>query len=119
MATRIVSVEQQYRSLLDGDGLTFSPTSPTPTSGFMVSLAGSERTFPVSRFTANELSEYVRDYAYRAAEESLFYGAWIDGGLVYLDLSVNVQDRSQAIALGRLESQLAIFDVANSEVISL
>ncbi len=69
MTTQVISVEQQYRALLDGDGLAFSPTRPAPNGGFMVSLAGSERTFPVSRFAAEDLSGCIRDYAHRVTEE--------------------------------------------------
>ncbi|WP_382465697.1 hypothetical protein ACFIN9_24580 [Streptomyces noursei] len=112
-------IEDQYRAIVDGDGLTYSPVRPTPVGGYMVSLAGSERTIPLERFTSGDFADYMSDYEFRVMNEGHFYGAWVDAGLVYLDLSVNVADRAEAEAMGRLESQLAIFDVANGYVISL
>ncbi|MEV6551718.1 hypothetical protein AB0M57_23810 [Streptomyces sp. NPDC051597] len=110
---------EQYRAIVNDGGLTFSPILPAPVSGFMVSIAGSERTIPVGSFNPETLSQYVAEYAPRVANQRLFYGAWVDGGLVYLDLSMNIKDRAEAEAMGRLESQLAIYDVSNAEVISL
>ncbi|MFG2228062.1 hypothetical protein [Streptomyces sp. NPDC048644] len=114
-----MTLVEQCRAIINDGGHTFSPTLPTPVDGYMVSIAGSERTFPVESFGPEVLAEYMADYAPRVANQGLFYGAWVDGGLVYLDLSLNVADRAEAEAMGRLESQLAIFDVANGEVISL
>ncbi|MER7986957.1 hypothetical protein ABTY53_15385 [Streptomyces noursei] len=114
-----MSIVDQYRAIIDGDGLTYSPVRPAPVSGYMVSLAGSERTFPLESFSSGDFADYMSDYECRVMGEGLFYGAWVDGELVYLDLSVNVADRAEAEAMGRLESQLAIFDVVNGDVISL
>ncbi|MEV0445705.1 hypothetical protein AB0I84_17685 [Streptomyces spectabilis] len=114
-----MTLVEQCRTIIEGGGLTFSPNLPTPTGGYMVSIAGSERTIPVESFGPNSLAAYVADYWPRAVGENLYYGAWVDGDLVYLDLSVNVESREEAEAMGRLESQLAIYDVLNGDVISL
>ncbi|MFI6682534.1 hypothetical protein [Streptomyces sp. NPDC050485] len=114
-----MTLVEQCRAIVNDGGLTFSPILPTPVGGFMVSIAGSERTVPIESFGPEVLAEYMADYASHVASRGLFYGAWIDGGMVYLDLSMNVQDRAEAMALGRLESQLAIFDIANNDVVSL
>ncbi|MGW1867977.1 hypothetical protein ACWCPS_20700 [Streptomyces mauvecolor] len=114
-----VTLAEQSRAIITDGGLTFSPFLPTPVVGYMVSIAGSERTIPLEDFGPESLAEYVGDYAASVADRGLFYGAWVDEGLVYLDLSMNVIDRSEAVAMGHLESQLAIFDVANGDVISL
>ncbi|MEU2361819.1 hypothetical protein ABZ616_13985 [Streptomyces noursei] len=114
-----MTLAEQCRAIVNDGGLTFSPTLPAPVDGFMVSIAGSERTIPVESFGPEVLAHYVADYASRVTDQGLFFGAWVDCGLVYLDLSMNVTDRAEAEAMGRLESQLAIFDVVNGEVISL
>ncbi|GAA4071582.1 hypothetical protein [Streptomyces hundungensis] len=115
----ILTLDEHCRVIVNDGGLTFSPIRPTPVDGYMVSIAGSERTIPIESFGSETLAEYMSGYASSAIGRGLFYGAWVDGGLVYLDLSVNVRDREEAEAMGRLESQLAIFDVANGDVISL
>ncbi|MFD7336701.1 hypothetical protein ACFV98_11940 [Streptomyces violascens] len=114
-----MTLQDQCRTIVDDGGLTFSPFELTPVVGYMVSIAGSERIIPLEDFGPENLAEYVGDYAASVADLGLFYGAWVDEGLVYLDLSMNVIDRSEAVAMGHLESQLAIFDVANGDVISL
>ncbi|MFH8346826.1 hypothetical protein [Streptomyces sp. NPDC018045] len=108
-----------YEAIISNGGLTFSPMRPTPVSGYMVSVAGSERTFPLHSFSVSDLNKYMHEYLDRVVYESMFFGAWIDGDLVYLDLSVNIADRNAAVVLGRMESQLAIYDVTNEKVISL
>ncbi|MEV5875779.1 hypothetical protein AB0L75_16390 [Streptomyces sp. NPDC052101] len=116
--TTLTLAEQCHAIIRDG-GLTFSPFSPAPTCGYMVSIAGSERTIPLDDFGPGSLSAYMADYLAGVAGRGLFFGAWVDEGLVYLDLSMNVMDRAEAESMGRLESQLAIFDVVNGDVISL
>ncbi|MEU1353911.1 hypothetical protein ABZ410_08395 [Streptomyces cinnamoneus] len=101
-------------------GMTYAPGRPTPIAGFMVSLHGSERTFPLSAFGHAELSNYMREYANRIdADPRLYYGAWVDEGTVYLDVSMNIADRVEALLMGEFESQKAIYDVATGNVINL
>lgn len=101
-------------------GATYAPGRSVPNSGFMVSLNGSERTFPLAEFGNAELANYMREYAYRIeSDPRLYYGAWIDNGTVYLDVSMNITDRFEALLMGEFESQKAIYDVATGDVISL
>ncbi|MFF4952822.1 hypothetical protein [Streptomyces chattanoogensis] len=119
MQTTSEGLWEKCRTIVNDGGLTFSPVLHAPAGGYMVSIAGSERSIPVDSFGPEGLAEYIADYSDRVISEGLFYGAWVDGGLVYLDLSMNLRDRAEAEAIGRLESQLAIYDVANGDVISL
>ncbi|MER5439708.1 hypothetical protein [Streptomyces sp. NPDC002790] len=117
---QFVTVETLYADILASGGMTYRPGTPAPVGGYMVSVAGAERMLPVSRFTPLALEQYITDYRSRVkVTDALYYGAWVDGDYVYLDVSVNVQGRAEAESMGRLESQLAIFDVANADVISL
>ncbi|UFQ16451.1 MULTISPECIES: hypothetical protein [Streptomyces] len=114
------TLESLYADILSSGGMTYRPGTPAPVAGYMVSVAGAERMLPVARFTPTALEQYMSDYRARMkTTDALYYGAWIDGDYVYLDVSVNVQGRAEAEAMGRLESQLAIYDVTNAEVISL
>ena len=45
---------------------------------------------------------------------SAFVGCWVNDDLVYIDLSVHVYDLQQAIALGRINNQIAIYDIVNN-----
>ncbi|MES9589935.1 hypothetical protein ABWK57_13900 [Streptomyces sp. NPDC094045] len=114
------TVTDIHRTILFQGGITYRPDVVAPTTGYMVSLAGSERMMHVDRFSVAAYEQYLTDYRIRVrSTNALFYGAWVDGGYVYLDLSINVQSLEEAKGLGHMESQLAIFDVANETVISL
>ena len=89
--------------------------------GYAVALKAYERTFT--------LSEYVGDYdrleadVLRYAEDHWLDGAgigfWVHEGQLYLDVVVHLLGRKAAEFAGRIENQLAIYDIANNEVITL
>ncbi|QFG25417.1 hypothetical protein [Actinomadura sp. WMMB 499] len=101
-------------------GATWHAYRPAPMDGFMVSAPNHERRIPLAEFNSTEVEMYMRDkqnITYRY--DDLFYGAWIDGGHVYLDLSYWVATRTVAIQLGKIAKQLAIWDVLNGAEIRL
>ena len=88
-------------------------------SGYMVGLEGygsvhaletlSNATFQMALVTSKI------DIALKTFETlgvSAFVGCWINDDLVYIDLSVHVYNLQQAIVLGRINNQIAIYDVA-------
>lgn len=40
-----------------------------------------------------------------------YFGSWVDGGKVYLDISQRVPTRAKALVLGRERGELAVYDV--------
>jgi hypothetical protein len=101
-------------------GLTWAPGKVAPVAGYMVSLKGTERMIPLDLFCAADLAIFAMDMGARVArDERAFFGAWVDGEHVYLDVSLNLPGRAQAIVSGLMHDQLAIFDVAAGEVIDL
>ena len=63
----------------------------------------------------SDLREQTRGKASR-----LLIGGWVDNyGMAYLELSNIVQDRAEAIALGKEREEKAIYDLWNNEEISL
>jgi hypothetical protein len=99
--------------LTDG-GATWSPVAKAPKSGFMVSLAGREARIPVEDFNDVRLGRYMAE---NELSRGQFYGAWIDGGSVYLDVSMNVATRGAALYIGARNRQLAVWDVVNEREI--
>lgn len=92
-------------------------TGSAPSSGYMVSLPGREERIPVGLYTA----QHAVDYAARNYIKGAYLGAWLnpDDGHVYLDVSNCIGSRAEAEMFGRLRSQLAIYDVAKGEAITL
>lgn len=86
------------------------------TSGYMVSLLGYERkckTIEEIEKAITENTEIIRGL------DSAYLGAWIDEGIVYIDISVLVENKEDALQLGKINNQLAIYDIQNNESIYL
>ena len=96
----------------------------TPERGFAVSLPGYER--KLAALHPVHLGQYLVDLLPAWADlrqgehgDELCLGAWLDGNTWYLDLSIVVPSESYARDLGKRYNQLAIFDLAKREVITL
>ena len=108
------------REILSTGGATVNlATGARPRDGWAVSLAGAEQTFPADSFGASELAAYAARHGadLRGADRHL--GAWLDGGTVYLDVSIIVADRAAAERLGRLNAQLAVYCLATGQTVPL
>ena len=90
-----------------------------PDSGFMVSIAGCERVYDLVDVDAAALVNYIDEFKPVLERPGLFLGAWVNGCLVYLDVSINVENRDKALEIGRDNNQLAIYDLAANESISV
>jgi hypothetical protein len=112
------------RDLLAFGGSTQSavPGVPGVTSGYGVSLPGHERRIPVRtayRGLAEDIKQYAELKRFHLARPGIYLGAWIDDGIVYLDLTEVVHDRATAERLGYDRDQLAVWDFAKSEEIRM
>ena len=95
-------------------------TGKVPDAGFMVSRAGSEiiTEMPLIR---EHLERFVQAYQDELDNSDTYLGTWIDPdtGLVYLDISDNLDNLDTAVALGVEREQLAIYAVEQGETIRL
>lgn len=75
----------------------------------------------VEQMSPLALEAYLRHAKAYFEDPANFFGVWIDDtdGKVYLDVTVLVDDRDEAIDLGRAEDQLAIWDYIKQEEIRL
>ena len=55
----------------------------------------------------------------RSLNRGEFVELWIDGGKVYIDISIRIRKQEKAERIGRSLQQLAIFNWATGECISL
>lgn len=96
------------------EGFTVNSENMTPeTAGYCVALAETQNSF--SKEGLARVYDVIRSGRANAV------GGWLDSesGLYYYDAVVVLQDREKAIELGRLNNQLAIFDLNNMEEIRL
>ena len=89
----------------------------TPTGGYMVSRAGSEIITEMPKLRG-DLERFVQAYQEELDNSDTYLGTWIDPdtGLVYLDISDNLDNLDTAVALGVERAQLAIYAVEQNAV---
>lgn len=93
-----------------------------PSNGYFVALKAPGVVLDnADLLTAFAMEVYLRKNKSYFEEDRNFFGIWIDDedGKVYLDVSVWVQDRQEAIDLGLMEDQISIWDIENQEAIYL
>ena len=94
-------------------------TSQVFTSGFMVSLPATETQVPVSGLDTEIFYRLCNLYEDWAVYHQCNWGIWLNDGKLYFDLSVNIPELDKALEVGVANQQLAIWDCANSQCISL
>lgn len=107
---------------INPDGFTVNAATLQPvTTGYAVALKRTQNSFGAEGLekVANVIEEL------QAASEmngrTLAFGGWYESesGLYYYDATVIFQNRAEAIEAGRVNEQIAIFDLANLEEIRL
>lgn len=76
------------------------------TTGYMVSLKDTD-------YSLVEKLEFI------AKNKGFVLGLWENEGRVFVDISMNVSDLRDALALGKFNNQLAIYDIVNDKSIYL
>ena len=93
-------------------------TGQVPDAGYMVSRAGSEiiTELPLMR---EHLEQFTQAYQEELDNPDTYLGTWLDPdtGLVYLDISDNLDNLDTAVTLGVERAQLAIYAVEQGETI--
>ena len=106
-----------------GGTFTFDGESVTFADGFAVSVAGFETITPLEGLSATNFVNLANDLVKKvdglADPSTHFIGAWIDGGNLYIDLSVRVEDKERALVKAANADQLAIWDFANGESVTV
>jgi hypothetical protein len=97
---------------------TASGIEPAPfTKGFYVSLAGLETVISRNALSAELFEQVTSAYASLALQNDGLVGVWESDGDVYFDVSQHVEDRNDALQLGKDRNQKAIWDIGNGEEI--
>ena len=100
-------------TLLNGGGtFTRNGCPVTPESGYAVALEGQRYAeFPQVGPALELLS--------RVSYSAEYFGTWYDSGRLYVEPCEIIADRESAVRIGRERGQLAIYDFAAGEVITL
>lgn len=80
--------------------------------GFMVSLYGSEYKTNDKKEVLKKVNEYINNIQ---DKKGLFVGVWLDNGFYYIDFSINIIDKVEALEFGKKNKQISIFDIKNNK----
>lgn len=86
--------------------------------GFMVSLEGAETQAKGDDYQAikkaiEDKQEIIKD------KNNMFIGLWLDNDIMYIDISINIIDKVEALEFAKYNKQLAIYDIINNDSIYL
>lgn len=101
-----------------GETLTKELKKASIKGGFMVSLEGTETQTQGDDYQAikkaiEEKQEIIKD------NNNLYIGLWLDNNVMYIDISININDKVEALEFGKHNKQLAIYDIVNNDSIYL
>lgn len=116
---------KQLKKLLNNGGASLKGGKPKSLkSGFMVSLCGFEMCLKSTHYKriikAIKKQQQTIDNIKQAYNKNVYYvGLWVDNGMCYIDISMRIATKKEAIIMGLCNSQLAIFNNRKNESIYL
>ena len=107
-----------YNKMIKNGGLTINRHMEelTHNIGYMVSVYGYEK--KLNNFSFEEVGKVVSEYQ-KIVKGALYIGFWIDDGVLYIDISKYIYNKSQALKFGKQNKQIAIFDLEKQESITI
>lgn len=86
--------------------------------GYMVSILGYERRFEYN--DTEDINNYILDLQNKiGSKKGYFIGFWTYENKLYVDLSINIIDKCDALEFGRKNKQIAIYEVLTGANIPL
>ena len=85
--------------------------------GFMVSLFGTEYKTENKREMIDKVKEYLEKIENN--NDGLFVGVWLDSGSYYVDFSINIIDKVEALEFGKKHKQKSIYNINNDSYLYL
>lgn len=106
-----------HGSLVNG-GFTLSPDGNAPDVGYAVSIHPEAERI-LTDPSIEDIFRYIEDWAdILYLDNRAHLGGWIsDDGKLYLDISVVIADRAEALRLAARHRQLAVYDLARQQEI--
>lgn len=105
--------EMCLRSVFDTGGFSVDVNlDPNLDLAYVTSVKGAERQIAENQLTVDDILSYRAEHK-DSLNAGMLLGAWVDGGIVYLDLSRNFSDLATAIEFARDNDQIAVWDSTN------
>ena len=117
----MVNMKNLVNHIIENGGATYNLMGGQfITSGYMCAKAENEMIIS-EELTCNHILGYMARYAADLQKDNANLGAWYNSedGKTYLDTSYRFETLEEAIAFGKANNQLAIFDLNTSTEIRL
>lgn len=109
----------QYAQENGGGSLHLPSGNINPTRGYMVSIKGAESKMSLSLDNAIFFCTKHIERLMLSGNKDTYFGMWLKDGTWYYDVSINMDDEETAIAFGKANEQIAIWDCAKGDEIVL
>jgi hypothetical protein len=109
----------QYAQANEGGSFHLPTSTINPTTGYMVSLKGAESKMNLSYDNAVFFCTKHIEKLMLSDDNNTWFGLWLKDGTWFYDISVNIDDLDTAIAFGKANEQIAIWDCAIGDEIVL
>lgn len=101
-----------------GETLTKELKKASINGGYMVSLEGTEIQKNINDINGikkaiEEKQETIKN------KNNLYIGLWVDNNIMYIDISINIIDKVDALEFAKYNKQLAVYDLKNNDSIYL
>lgn len=116
-------VKELIEKALKNGGFTIDKNRKAPKckSGYVVSDFGREKTYLLN--DKSDMVKLEKDiivyFDYIQNEDGANVGAWIEDGVLFLDISRIYQNKKEALKVGKKNRQLAIYDIKNDKSINI
>ena len=112
-----VAEDAQHEAWTRGGGtFNLAVGCPNPKSGYAVGLARYGGVVEDNTNALFEIEEYLNKHKYVLAQPGHFFGIWLDGGYLILDVVKVLPEKAAAEELARSEDQDAYANLATGEV---
>lgn len=107
----IVNVSQKiYRDTIKNDGGSFSTHGQIANTGYMCACENLLE-IPLKDFNVTLIQNLLLENWKKLSKNNIFFGTWIDNGIIYIDLSKNYKYKKCCLNLAKQLKELAIFDL--------
>lgn len=116
--TTLAAIEAGIDATFNQGGYSFAQDwQPAPSSGYFVGLEGIQ--VPADDFKPSTVLRFACDHAalLYAHGDTAVVGTWLDNGIVYIDVTVRVDEVDAAMALAREHQQLAVYHADSGQTL--
>lgn len=116
-----MSIYDLWQEILINGGITYdTATGEQPEHGYACSIDKSrEYSVRAEAFVPSTLLNWIYDNLDLLSHPNTYLGAWIEDGVVYLDVSVVLPTLEQALECARQHNQRSVYSLHNGETIYL